>query len=214
MFEISIIAWWGLCNRLWGWSGGWDKSTKPSWLVWVQKNIFIAPILSILVALSIYCVAGVHSYPEHAKNALFVVVLAGWWLGRAPGHGLYWAAYTGRWDKKEKEIGWIDRIVLKEIPFISKNNEPSNRARGRLAFVLRGAYYLPMHLLIAATTVYFTGWSLWLVLPTLFFWTDAFVYGTRWAKPDNILFCELIGNSIRGATVVIALSRHALSVGL
>lgn len=141
-----------------------------------------------------------------AAGVICAVLFGGWLVAVSPGWGLYFAAWTGQWKQGETEIQWIDRIGFVMAPWVSEIDERSNRRRGRICFALRGAYYLPMFIGVAATNWYFIGWSWWLILSVACFWTDGVVYGIRWVEQgDNTRWCELIGGGVRGALVGAAL---------
>lgn len=62
------------------------------------------------------------------------------------GWGLYFAAFTGQWSH-EKEIGWIDYICLRLVPFVTSDKHWTNYVRGWLGMTLRGLYLIPMFML-------------------------------------------------------------------
>lgn len=74
------------------------------------------------------------------------VIFAGFALWAVFGHGRYFAAFTGRYDPKEKEIRWIDWVGEKVFPYNSKKK--TNHMRGILCMGLRGMYLYPMLALI------------------------------------------------------------------
>lgn len=68
------------------------------------------------------------------------------------GHGKYFAAFHGRYDTNETEIGWIDAIGEAVFPY--DGVKETNRERGMLCMGLRGLYLWPMFLLLFPVSHY------------------------------------------------------------
>lgn len=67
-------------------------------------------------------------------------------LWAMPGWGLYFAAFSGKWNPAETEIPIIDSIGLYIVPFRTADVDVSNYRRGALCMGLRGTLILPYYL--------------------------------------------------------------------
>lgn len=77
--------------------------------------------------------------------ALLAGFAAGAAIWKAPGWGLFFSAFHGRWPLSERECWPVDKIGLWVIPWIGEHDAESNMRRGVFCFCLRALIYtLPL----------------------------------------------------------------------
>lgn len=94
------------------------------------------------------CVASLVGFPLRHAATVAVVITLGTYNWLLWGWGLYFAAFTWRWTEGEKEVGWIDTVCLKLVPFRTADVHWTNGLRGVIGMALRGIYLIPMFLLL------------------------------------------------------------------
>lgn len=97
----------------------------------------------------------------HAAG-IAVAVSLGFFNWLVWGWGLYFSAFHGLWNKDEKEIGWIDYICLKLVPFVTSAKHKTNYIRGWIGMTLRGLYLIPMFIVFDPFAL-FTPNAVWLL---------------------------------------------------
>lgn len=123
-----------------------------------------------------------------------IIVASGFYIWALPGWGLYFAAGHGKWPKNQKEIGFIDAIGLKLIPFKKASKHWTNYARGIICMGLRGGIFsLPL----------FAGLSYLYGIQALLLWPIFFLQGLAYfiaAKLDEefVMVAELIWGGVIG----------------
>lgn len=108
---------------------------------------------------------------NHYNHFIIPILFCGLFLWRTHGRGLYFAACTGKWDKEDSQIKWIDWIGYKAFPFVTATQHASNYARGVLCMgVASLVYSLPL----------WVGLSLVLNKESILFWPimalEGFIY--------------------------------------
>lgn len=199
-------------NRARGWGGGWNKTNKPTWLVWAQKWIFSREVLAVCMGVLVSAFAyymGVprreclYAIPEIAFTWLFAVSEA-------------WAGYMFADPLPVvRGVTWIDNFLnLKLRPWLLLHDSKTLQAWGNspdfmdsIGFGLRDLYYLPMFLCLGQLAHW------WILLPIAFFWQDALVYHlARKAGGDVALNAEPASGYIRTLFMLVAVMLHGFII--
>lgn len=114
------------------------------------------PLSRVNYAIAVYLFAFLVQYTFGGANT-FLLALAGILIWKLRGHGRYFAAFTGQWNPTEDEVGWVDWIVERLMPWggggiIPSSQDPTgklwNYARGTLAMSLQGLYVIALFVLL------------------------------------------------------------------
>ena len=115
--------------------------------LWIKKYQHVWPPIAWALTGGAAALALGYSFENIFRLMITLAAGTAFWL--VWGWGLYFSAFHGIWKQDEKEIGWIDWLGKKLVPWQAMTDYRRNRRRGTICMALRGLYIAPMFAVLA-----------------------------------------------------------------